>query len=167
MQPVGGAFVFYIGRTGWCLIEKWLGHNLDRRPLDWEAERLAMSRRVTAFCRQPSGYGHLVKADGSVSHGEIDLAGGGDAARWIRHRYAAAQPRLFNQASATLFPLEEVVEQFRRRMPQAQHADSDVHRDSTAGSLCRRKNRARPKSGCCRICAQPPIPESLFHRLRR
>ncbi|MCP5405934.1 MAG: co-chaperone DjlA [Chromatiaceae bacterium] len=167
----GGAFGFILGGPLGALLGAVLGHNLDRGLSGLEAERLPpgeQERVQTAFFTATfSVMGHLAKADGSVSRGEIDLAEAVMLKMDLGTDMRKAAIRLFNQGKRDSFPLEEVVEQFRR----------ECHRRSTLiqmfieiqlqAAYADGKIDPAEKRLLLRICAQLGIPESLFHRLEK
>jgi len=155
----GGAFGFMLGGPLGALLGAVLGHNLDKglRGLEQD-EGIApgdQERVQTAFFTATfSIMGHLAKADGRVSKDEIALA------RTVMERMdldadmRRAAIELFDQGKRAHFPLDDVLEQFRRechrrstliqmkagplspgrctgavspRMPSPQHPDPDVH----------------------------------------
>ena len=167
----GGAFGFILGGPLGALLGAVLGHNLDRGLSGLEAERLQpgeQERVQTAFFTATfSIMGHLAKVDGSVSRKEIDLAEAVMRKMELDADMRATAIRLFNQGKQETFPLEEVIEQFRRECHrrstliqmfieiqlQAAYADGKI--DSAEERLL------------LHICRRLGIPEMLFRRLEQ
>jgi DnaJ like chaperone protein len=117
----GGAFGFMVGGPIGALLGAAVGHKLDQG-----MGRLAQGGRDTAgldarervqtafFTATFAVMGHLAKADGRVSPGEIQAAAGimDRMALDAEHRRVAQE--LFREGKATDFPLDDVLDQLRR-----------------------------------------------------
>lgn len=168
----GGAFGFMLGGPLGALLGAVLGHNLDRglRGLEQdggvapgEQERVQTAFFTATF----SIMGHLAKADGRVSQDEIALA------RTVMERMdldgsmRKAAIELFNQGKQAHFPLDDVLEQFRRECRrrstliqmfieiQLQAAYADGRLDTAEEQML------------LHICQRLGIPEFLFRQLQR
>ncbi len=149
-----------------------LGHNFDRglgRLGQAESFQPGDQERVqTAFFAATfSVMGHLVKADGRVSPQEIALAEAVIAQMDLDGERRRAAIRLFEQGKRGDFPLDEVLDQFRRECHrrtsliqmfleiqiQAAYADGDLDAAEEAMLL--------------RICRHLGVPEFLFRQLQR
>lgn len=116
---IGGGFGFILGGPLGALIGGALGHQFDRglNGLEQlEHSPLGDQERTQAafFTACFSVMGHLAKVDGQVSRDEIRMA-----ERVMTHMQLDAGQRkaaieLFTQGKAAAFPLDEVLEQFRR-----------------------------------------------------
>ena len=167
----GGAFGFVLGGPLGAILGAVLGHNLDRglSGLATEGMQPGEQERVqTAFFTATfTIMGHLAKADGSVSRREIDLAEAVMDKMDLDADMRQTAIRLFNQGKSRDFPLEEVVEQFRR----------ECHRRSTLmqmfieiqlqAAFADGKINSAEEQLLLNICRQLGIPESLFRRLEQ
>jgi DnaJ like chaperone protein len=111
--------------------------------------------------------GHLAKADGRVSRDEIALAEAVMSEMDLSPELRRTAIRLFEQGKSPGFPLDKVLDQFRREclrrqtliqmfleiQLQAAYADGDLDRNEDA--LLRR------------ICEQLGIPLATYHRLEQ
>ncbi len=166
----GGAFGFMLGGPLGALLGAVLGHNLDKglKGLEQELAPGDQERVQTAFFTATfSVMGHLAKADGRVSQDEIALA------RMVMQRMdldadlRKAAIDLFNQGKQPHFPLDDVLEQFRRECRrrstliqmfieiQLQAAYADGRLDTAEEQLL------------LHICYRLGIPEFLFRQLQR
>jgi DnaJ like chaperone protein len=118
-KVLGGAFGFMLGGPLGALLGAVLGHNLDKGfrglPEDDLLEAGNRERVQTAFFTATfSVMGHVAKADGRVTEDEISLA------RLVMDQMDLGQQlrqtaiRLFNEGKKSDFPLDDVLEQFRR-----------------------------------------------------
>lgn len=117
----GGAFGFMVGGPIGALIGAAVGHKLDQGmgrlgQSERDATGLDARERVqTAFFTATFAVmGHLAKADGRVSPGEIQAASGimDRMALDAEHRRVARE--LFREGKTAGFPLDEVLDQLRR-----------------------------------------------------
>jgi DnaJ like chaperone protein len=169
---VGGAFGFMLGGPLGALLGGVLGHNFDRGlGRLGQAERFQpgdQERVQTAFFTATfSVMGHLAKADGRVSAQEIALAEAVIAQMDLDGERRRAAIRLFEQGKRGGFPLDEVLDQFRRECHrrtsliqmfleiqiQAAYADGELNAAEEAMLL--------------RICRHLGVPEFLFRQLQR
>ena len=167
----GGAFGFMLGGPLGALLGAVLGHNLDRGLKGLEQEPLEPGDREriqTAFFTATfSVMGHLAKADGRVSKDEIALAQSVMAQMELDASMRQTAISLFDQGKATDFPLDEVLEQFRR----------ECHRRSTLiqmfieiqlqAAYADGKVDPAEEQMLLHICQQLGIPEFVFRRLER
>jgi DnaJ like chaperone protein len=117
---VGGAFGFMLGGPLGAILGAALGHSFDKglkgvpdRAVGWDPgdrERIQTAFFTATF----SVMGHLAKADGRVSPDEIRLAEAVMAEMDLGPELRRTAIRLFNEGKAAEFPLDEVLEQFRR-----------------------------------------------------
>ncbi len=112
---VGGGFGFMLGGPLGALMGMAVGHQLDKglniaglEP--GNTERVQLAFFTTVF----SVMGYLAKADGTVSRSEIQMAENimGQMNLDANQRKAAID--LFNQGKQNDFPLDEVLEQFKK-----------------------------------------------------
>ncbi|WJW75839.1 co-chaperone DjlA [Thiohalobacter sp. IOR34] len=113
---VGGAFGYLLGGPLGALLGAALGHRFDQGLSGLEAAGPGDQERVqTAFFTASFAVmGHIAKADGRVSSDEVAMA-----EQIMRRMNLSAEMRrtairLFNEGKAADFPLDEVLEQFRR-----------------------------------------------------
>ncbi len=117
---VGGAFGFALGGPLGALLGVALGHNVDRGLKQFKVieggvgegshERTQMAFFTATFAVM----GHVAKADGAVSAAEIDMA-----KQVMQRMNLDADQRqlardLFRQGRDDTFPLQEVLQQFRK-----------------------------------------------------
>jgi len=118
-KVVGGAFGFMLGGPLGALLGVALGSNFDRGIKGimqdeylgaGAAERVQEAFFTTTF----SVMGYLAKADGQVTRDEIDLARAVMAHMQLSENQKKAAIELFDQGKQDDFPLDEVIEQFRK-----------------------------------------------------
>ncbi len=117
---IGGAFGFMLGGPLGALLGGVLGHGLDRgmglledsEALDPEGRERVQTAFFTATF---SVMGHLAKADGRVSRREITLAESVIARMELSPDMRRVAIGLFTEGKVEGFPLDDVLEQFRRK----------------------------------------------------
>lgn len=120
-KVLGGAFGFLMGGPLGALIGAALGHNFDRgfRGLGdqsvpgfspGEQERVQTAFFTATF----SVMGHLAKVDGRVSEHEIQMARALMEQMNLNENLKKAAISLFREGKAPGFPLDDVLDQFRR-----------------------------------------------------
>ncbi|MCU7920498.1 MAG: co-chaperone DjlA [Candidatus Thiodiazotropha sp. (ex Dulcina madagascariensis)] len=170
---VGGAFGFMLGGPLGAVLGAALGHRFDKGLQGLPEERVSwgpgdQERVQTAFFTATfSVMGHLAKADGRVSPDEIRLAESLMVQMSLSAEMRKTAIRLFNEGKSDGFPLDEVVEQFRRECHrrqtliqmfleiQIQAAYADGSMDEVERSLL------------LHICGLLNISEFTFQRLER
>ncbi len=150
-----------------------LGHHFDKGLQGLPDDQIGwgpgdQERVQTAFFTATfSVMGHLAKADGRVSHDEIRLAEALMAQMSLSSEMRNTAIRLFNEGKADDFPLDDVVEQFRRECHrrqtliqmfleiqiQAAYADGRLHKVEESLLL--------------HICSLLNVSEFTFRRLER
>ncbi len=119
----GGAFGFMVGGPLGALIGAAIGHNFDtgmKMPasaLPGDQERVQTAFFTATF----SVMGHIAKADGRVSKDEITNASQVMASMELDADMRKAAINLFEQGKAHDFPLNNVLDQFRRECHRRQH----------------------------------------------
>lgn len=171
-KVVGGALGFVLGGPLGALLGAVLGHNLDRGMKSLEGtETLDPGERErvqTAFFTATfSVMGHLAKADGRVSRREIALAEAVMTQMELTQEMRRAAIDLFNQGKESGFPLDAVLEQFRR----------ECHRRSTLmqmfleiqiqAAYADGPPDAREARLLVHICERLGIPEFVLRRLEQ
>jgi DnaJ like chaperone protein len=126
-KVVGGAFGFMLGGPIGALLGVAVGHHFDRglggaiRRARSAFEPGSRERVQTAFFTATfSVMGHLAKADGRVSEQEIDMARAVMAQMDLPGELRKAAIRLFTEGKRPDFPLDDVVDQFRRECHRRQ-----------------------------------------------
>ncbi|NIR32231.1 MAG: co-chaperone DjlA [Gammaproteobacteria bacterium] len=118
-KVIGGAFGFLLGGPIGALLGAALGHNFDRGlagmmreqgPGAGDPERVQAAFFTTTF----SVMGYLAKADGRVSEHEIAMANQVMAHMRLTSEQRRTARRLFTEGKQPDFPVDEVLEQFRR-----------------------------------------------------
>ncbi len=117
-KAIGGTFGFMLGGPLGALIGASVGHHFDAGLTGVEARYGSpgdQERTQAAFFTATfSVMGHLAKADGKVTRDELDLARSVMERMQLNAELRQAAERLFSEGKATGFPLDEVLEQFRR-----------------------------------------------------
>ena len=168
----GGAFGFMLGGPIGALLGAVLGHNLDKglKGLSQDQgfapgdqERVQTAFFTTTF----SVMGAVAKADGRVSPDEIALASSVMDEMDLNPEMRQTAINLFNQGKAADFPLQAVVDQFRKECHrrhtliqmfieiqlQAAYADGKLDRAEEQLLL--------------QICKRLGIPEFVFRQLEK
>lgn len=120
---VGGAFGFMLGGPLGALIGAAIGHNFDsglKMQTRWEPgdqERVQTAFFTATF----SVMGHIAKADGHVSKDEINNAQQVMASMELDDEMRKVAIKLFQQGKARDFPLDNILEQFRRECHRRQN----------------------------------------------
>ncbi len=169
---VGGAFGFMLGGPLGALLGAVLGHRLDKGLEGLEGvegleagdrERVQMAFFTATFAVM----GRVAKADGRVSADEIELARAVMQQMDLDEEKRQAAIALFNQGKQADFPLDDVLDQFRRECHrrntliqmfieiQIQAAYADGRKDPAEEQLL------------LRICEHLGIPEFAFRRLEK
>lgn len=125
-KVIGGALGFMLGGPLGAVLGAALGHNFDRGlglVLRDEQYTRGDTERVQAafFTATFSVMGYIAKADGRVSETEIALARQVMAQMRLSEDQKQAAIRLFNEGKQQNFPLEGVLEQFRRETFRRRH----------------------------------------------
>ncbi len=171
-KVAGGAFGFMLGGPLGALLGAVLGHNLDKGLKGLSGDEVLepgdRERIQTAFFTATfSIMGRVAKADGQVSPDEIALAKTVMAEMDLNQEMREAAINLFNQGKSANFPLDEVLDQFRRECQrrntliqmfieiQLQAAYADGRLDSAEEKLL------------LHICKHLGIPEFAFRRLEK
>jgi len=117
---VGGAFGFALGGPLGALLGVAFGHNLDRgmgkfTVLEGGLDQASQERVQMAFFTATfSVMGHIAKADGTVSADEIEMANQVMGRMNLNNEQRKLARDLFRQGRDDSFPLDEVLQQFRR-----------------------------------------------------
>ena len=118
-KALGGAFGFMIGGPLGALMGIAFGHSFDRGMgkldgADWGADQ----ERIQAafFTATFSVMGYLAKADGQVTRDEIRLAEAVMERLGLNTEMRASAKRLFNEGKSDDFPIDEVMDQFKREI---------------------------------------------------
>ena len=167
-KALGGAFGFMIGGPLGALMGIAFGHSFDRglgkldeHDFGVDQERIQASFFTATF----SVMGYIAKADGRVSPEEIQLAEAVMSRLGLNSEMRASAKKLFNEGKAADFPIDDVMDQFRREVHrrttliqmfleiqlQAAYADGVMHdaeRDALR-NICRHLlcGFDRPRSG--------------------
>jgi DnaJ like chaperone protein len=116
-KALGGAFGFMIGGPLGALMGIAFGHSFDRGlgqldSADWGADQ----ERIQAafFTATFSVMGYLAKVDGRVTRDEIKLAESVMDRLDLSTDMRSSARKLFNEGKSDDFPIDEVLDQFRR-----------------------------------------------------
>ena len=167
-KALGGAFGFMIGGPLGALMGIAFGHSFDRGlgkmdGAEWGADQ----ERIQAafFTATFSVMGYLAKTDGRVTRDEIKLAEAVMDRLGLNAEMRSSAMRLFNEGKSDDFPIDEVMDQFRRETHrrttliqmfleiqlQAAYADGVMH--------------PAEKEALVGICGHLGIPASQLDRL--
>lgn len=167
-KALGGAFGLLIGGPLGALMGIAFGHSFDRglRGVD-SAESRADQERIQAafFTATFSVMGYIAKADGRVTRDEIQLAEAVMDRFGLSAEMRDSAKKLFGEGKADGFPIDEVMQQFRREAHrrttlmqmfieiqlQAAYADGVMH--------------PAEKEALVGICRHLGIPVALLERL--
>ncbi len=168
---VGGAFGFMVGGPLGALLGAALGHNLDKGLSGLEEEELApgdRSRVQTAFFTATfSVMGHVAKADGRVSPDEIALAEALMAEMDLAPDLRQTAKRLFKEGKSEDFPLDEVLEQFRRECRRRQTLIQMFMEIQLQAAYADGRIDPAEERLLLHICSRLGISEFLFRRLEQ
>jgi DnaJ like chaperone protein len=166
---VGGALGFVVGGPLGALLGAALGHNVDRglasegigRPSAGDRERVQTAFFTATF----SVMGHIAKADGRVSPHEIALAEALMAQMDLSPEMRRTAMRLFNEGKSPGFPLDQVLEQFRRETLRRRtliqmFLEIQIQAAYADGAL-----NPQEEQILLHICRQIGISEFIFRRL--
>jgi len=156
-KALGGAFGFMVGGPLGALMGIAFGHSFDRGLglLDEHSGGAADQERIQAafFTATFSVMGYIAKVDGRVTADEIRLAQAVMDRLGLNAEMRASAQKLFNEGKSSDFPIDEVMDQFRREVHrrttliqmfleiqlQAAYADGVMHpaeKEALAG-ICR------------------------------
>lgn len=118
---IGGAFGYMVGGPIGAIIGAALGHNFDTglarigyepagRPDFNEQERTQTAFFTATF----SVMGHLAKVDGQVTKDELKVATDAMNQMGLTQEHKRFAQRLFTRGKAADFPLDDILDQFRR-----------------------------------------------------
>jgi DnaJ like chaperone protein len=120
-KALGGAFGFMLGGPIGALIGIGFGHNFDKglgNVMSGEKFQPGQQERVQAvfFTTTFSVMGHIAKADGKVTPDEIAMANAVMDHMSLTADVRESARRLFNEGKSDDFPLDEVLDQFRKEL---------------------------------------------------
>ena len=120
-KALGGAFGFMLGGPLGALLGIAFGHNFDKglgSVLNDGSLGYGDQQRVQAafFTATFSVMGHLAKADGRVTRDEIRTAEAVMRQLGLDGEMRETAKRLFNEGKSADFPIDEVLDQFRREL---------------------------------------------------
>lgn len=116
-KALGGAFGFMVGGPLGALMGIAFGHSFDRglgsmESADWSEDQ---ERTQAAFFTATfSVMGYIAKTDGRVTREEIQLAEAVMDRLGLNAEMRASAKKLFNEGKSDDFPIDEVMDQFRR-----------------------------------------------------
>lgn len=118
-KALGGAFGFMIGGPLGALIGIAFGHNFDRglNAVDKDEWRGGVDQeriQLAFFTATFSVMGYITKADGRVTRDEIRLAEQVMDHLGLNAEMRESAKKLFNEGKAEGFPIDEVLEQFKK-----------------------------------------------------
>lgn len=158
-KAIGGAFGFMMGGPIGALIGIAFGHNFDKGLSSVMSDGVfqpGQQERVQAafFTATFSVMGHIAKADGKVTRDEIQMAQAIMSQMGLDAEVRNSAKKLFNEGKAADFPLDEVLDQFKKEVHrrstliqmfleiqlQAAYADGSMHKaeEEVLIHICRR-----------------------------
>jgi DnaJ like chaperone protein len=168
---VGGAFGFMLGGPLGALLGAVLGHRFDKGldslpddVLGWESgdrERIQTAFFTTTF----SVLGRVAKADGRVSRSEIRLAEQVMDQMSLSGEMRQTAIRLFHEGKHDDFPLDEVLEQFRRECHRRQNLIQMFVEIQLQAAFADGEMNAAEEALLLHICERLNISEFVFRRL--
>ncbi len=168
----GGAFGFMLGGPLGAMLGAVLGHNLDRGMAGFkqeeELEPGERERVQTAFFTATfSVMGHLAKTDGRVSEKEIILARSVMDQMALSPEMRDAAMKLFNEGKSGDFPLDDVLEQFRRECHRRRTLIQMFMEIQLQAAYADGQITTVEEQLLLDICGKLGIPEFLFRGLER
>jgi DnaJ like chaperone protein len=170
---VGGAFGFMLGGPLGALLGAALGHRFDKGleglpddALAWEAgdrERIQTAFFTATF----TVMGRVAKADGRVSQNEIRLAEQVMAQMSLSGEMRQTAIRLFNEGKHEGFPLDEVLEQFRRECQRRQNLIQMFVEIQLQAAYADGDMGAAEEALLRHICQRLNVSEFVFRRLEQ
>ncbi|MEL0082689.1 MAG: co-chaperone DjlA [Gammaproteobacteria bacterium] len=123
---IGGAFGFMLGGPLGALLAGAIGHKFDQgfeEQLAIDEGKAGNQERVQSafFAATFSVMGHVCKADGQVSRGEIRAAEAVMKRMHLTAPQRQAAMELFNRGKAADFPFNDVMQQFRQECGRRQN----------------------------------------------
>lgn len=120
-KALGGAFGFMMGGPLGALLGVALGHNFDKglgSVMSDSGFAPGQQERVQAafFTATFSVMGHIAKADGKVTPDEIKMAQAVMSHMGLDAEVRESAKRLFNEGKSADFPLDEVLDQFKKEV---------------------------------------------------
>ena len=168
----GGAFGFMLGGPLGAMLGAVLGHNLDRGLKSFrqeeELEPGERERVQTAFFTATfSIMGHLAKTDGRVSEREITLARSVMDQMALNPEMRKTAMRLFNEGKSRDFPLDDILEQFRRECHRRRTLIQMFMEIQLQAAYADGPITTLEEQLLLHICEKLGIPEFLFRGLER
>jgi DnaJ like chaperone protein len=168
---VGGTFGYMLGGPLGAVLGAALGHRFDKglsglpegQP-GWDPgdqERVQTAFFTTTF----SVMGHLAKADGRVSPDEIRLAEAVMSQMSLSQEMRQTAIQLFNEGKSADFPLEDVIEQFRRECHRRQTLIQMFMEIQIQAAFADGRMDKQEEALLLRICRQLNISEFTFRLL--
>lgn len=166
---LGGTFGFMLGGPLGAILGAALGHSFDKGIARREMLSPGEQERVQAafFTATFSVLGHVAKADGRVSEQEIGLA------RTVMDEMDLSQEkrgiaiRLFTEGKSSDFPLDDVLEQFRRECHRRQTLIQLFLEIQIQGAYADGRMDPAEQSLLLHISSVLGIPEFIFRQLDR
>ncbi|OOZ34497.1 co-chaperone DjlA [Solemya velesiana gill symbiont] len=171
-KVAGGAFGFMLGGPLGALLGAVLGHSLDKGMKGMEgAEELGPGDRErvqTAFFTTVfSVMGRIAKADGQVSKDEIALAETVMREMDLNVEMRNTAINLFNQGKADDFPLDEVLDQFRRECHRRNTLIQMFIEIQIQAAYADGRMDGAEEQSLLHICRRLGVPEFAFRRLEK
>jgi DnaJ like chaperone protein len=170
---VGGAFGFMLGGPLGALLGAALGHKFDKGleglpddELEWQAgdrERVQTAFFTATF----SVMGQVAKADGRVTQNEIRVAEQVMAQMSLAGEMRRTAIRLFNEGKSEGFPLDAVLEQFRRECHRRQNLIQIFIEIQLQSAYADGQMNNAEESLLLHICERLNVSEFVFRRLEQ
>jgi DnaJ like chaperone protein len=171
---LGGAFGFMLGGPLGALIGAALGHNFDKgmdglddmledggeAPDDRERVQMAFFTATFAVM------GHVAKADGAVSRDEIRMAESVMEDWQLSADMRSAAIKLFNEGKQPNFPIEAVIDQFRRECGRRTNLMRLFVEIQLQGAYADGELHPKEEELLLRVCKLLGFPETEFRHMQ-
>ncbi len=166
-KVIGGTFGYMFGGPLGAALGAAIGHNFDKGVDDLPGEPGAKQERVqTAFFTAVfSVMGHISKADGHVSKSEIRMAEQVMRNMQLNADQRRAAIQLFNQGKQDDFPLQDVVQQFKRELGLRLNLKRMFFEIEIAAALADGRMHRNERRELLKICQWLHFPQNEFERI--
>jgi DnaJ like chaperone protein len=171
-KALGGAFGFMLGGPLGALMGIAFGHNFDKglgSVMSDESLGQGHQERVQAafFTATFSVMGHIAKADGKVTRDEIRLAQEVMQRMGLDGEMRESAKRLFNEGKSPHFPIDEVLEQFRKEIGRRSTLLQAFLEIQLQAAYADGRMDPAEERVLLHICQRLGVPESQFRRLEQ
>lgn len=170
-KALGGTLGFFVGGPLGALIGIAFGHSFDKglnSVLSDEQFGPGEPLRVQAafFSATFSVMGHIAKADGRVTEDEIQHARNTMQRLGLDEEARESAIRLFNEGKKPEFPLDEVLQQFRKEVGRRHNLTQMFIEIQIQAAFADGKLDQTEEQLLLHICQKIGIPEFVFRRIK-